>query len=121
MSSSEKLGVLATRDSLLFALLTAYFFIPGDYGIFIVLGGTLLVERLARNKLKGAPRLEQPHRKIYFIISESFLAIWILLIARWVIRHLSPIAIAIGALTVVVLLAYSLYVHHTIYGKDATV
>ncbi len=121
MASSGKLAVLVIRDSLIFALLTAYFFIPGDYVIFFLLGGGLLVERLANKMLKEATKLEPPHRRIYLIVSESFLVIWILLILRWIIRHLSPLAIAIGALAIIVLLAYSFYVHHTIYGKDATV
>jgi hypothetical protein len=121
MSSSQKLRVLLIRDFLCFVLVTTYFFIPGDYGLFIALAGVLLVERVANKKLKGAARLELPQKKTYLIVSELFLLVWVLLILRWVHWHFVPLAIAIGALAIIVLLAYSFYVYETTYGKSAEV
>ena len=52
MSPSEKLRVLFIRDCLSSAALTAYFFLPQDYGIIAVLA-SIIIMRVAGKKLKG--------------------------------------------------------------------
>ena len=121
MSSSEKLRVLLIRDCLASAALTAYFFLPRDYGIIAVFI-SIIIMRIASKKLKGtSTKLEIPHKRTYFIVSESLLVIWMVLIALWIIRHISAPAIAMGSLGIIVLPAFSLYVYETIYAKSATV
>ena len=121
MSPSEKLRVLLIRDCLSSAALTAYFFLPQDYGIIAVLA-SIIIMRVAGKKLKGtSAKLEAPQKRTYFIVSVSVLVFWMLLILLWIVRQISAPAIAMGSLGVIVLLAFSLYVYESIYGKSATV
>ncbi len=121
MSPSQKLRVLLIRDCLSSAALTAYFFLPQDYGIIAVLV-SIVIMRVAGKKLKGTTtKLEAPQKRVYFVVSISVLLVWMLLIVLWIIRHISPAAVAMGSLGMIVLLAFSLYVCESIYGKSATV
>ena len=121
MSPSEKLRILLVRDCLSSGALTAYFFLPQDYGIIAVLV-SLVIIRVAGKKLKGTTtKLEIPQKRVYFVVSVSVLLVWMLLILLWIILHISPPAIAMGSLGIIVLLAFSLYVYESVYGKSATV
>jgi len=49
MSPSEKLRVLFIRDCLSSAALTAYFFLPQDYGIIAVLASIIIMRVAAKS------------------------------------------------------------------------
>ncbi|PYJ70862.1 MAG: hypothetical protein DME76_03990 [Verrucomicrobia bacterium] len=75
--------------------------------------------RVAGKKLKGVTtKLQPPQNGIYFAVSISALFVWMLLILLWILLHISPPAIAMGSLGIIVLLAFSLYVYESIYGKS---
>jgi hypothetical protein len=113
MSPTEKLRVLLIRDILCFGAITAYFFIPGDWKYFTVVV-LAIVLRVAGKKLKGSPPLETRQRQIYFAVTISFFFVWILLVLRWIIWHVSVPAIAMGSLAVIVLVAFCLYMYESI-------
>jgi hypothetical protein len=121
MTPSEKLRLLLIRDCLSSAAITGYFFVPTEYGVIPVLI-SIIIMRVAGKRLKGnTTRLETPQKRIYFAVSISVLLLWMLFILLWIFRHISAPAIAMGATGIIVLLAFSLYIYESIYGKSATV
>ena len=113
MAATGKLRVLLTRDVLCFVAITAYFFIPGDLKYVAVLISAVVLW-FAGKKLKGSPPLEARQRRTYFAVTISFFAVWILLVLRWIIWHLSVPTIAMGSLGIIVLLAFCLYMYESI-------
>jgi hypothetical protein len=116
MSPSEKLRVLVIRDCLSSAALTGYFFLPKDYGIIAILVSVVIM-RVAGKKLKGVTtKLQPPQKRIYFAVHIGSVCLDALILL-WILLHISPPAIAMGSLGIIVLLAFSLYVYESIYGK----
>jgi hypothetical protein len=121
MTSSEKLRLLLIRDTVSFAAMTAYFFIPGDYSMAAILLGVGALW-LAGKKLKGVTtKLEASQKRIYFASTCVFMTLWLGLLLSWIIRHSSPPAWAMGSLGIIVLLVLWYAAYEQVYGASPKV
>jgi hypothetical protein len=122
MDSDGKLKLLLFRGAIINIAFAAYFFLPGEYGLFVA-GFIILGRRFIGVKAlsDSGPKLAPEHKRIYFAATSFCTLFWLALLLSWIIRHSSPPAWAMGSLGIIVLLTLLYYSYDTIYGPHAKV
>jgi membrane protein CcdC involved in cytochrome C biogenesis len=122
MTPKRKLRLLLIRDAICFVAFTAYFYVPGDYGLIVTILVFAITMRVIGKSLKSsATKFEAPQKKIYFASTAFFTLVWLGLLLSWIIRHSSPPAWAMGSLGIIVLLTLLYASYDSIYGRNAKV
>jgi len=120
MKPWSKLHLLIFHDILCFALVMAWFFLPGG-DLLALLGLFLLTKRFNKAIQARSAPLQPNERKIYFLFMLTAFLIAIGLLLTWLIRHSSAATWSFGSLGLIILLTMLYQAYDTIYGSDSRI
>ena len=105
MSPDRAWKLIIIRDVILFSAFTAYFCIPRQITLMVVMVVVILTIRFSQKPLKGAAaNLDLRQKKLQFAVVCFFVLLWLGLLLVWILRHSSAPAWAGGGLGIIVLL-----------------
>jgi hypothetical protein len=121
MTLRPKLRLMMLRDVIYLASVVGLFYLPSPFELLLLIGVISICRKFEPKIKADAAPLESRERRIYFGWNVALFAILLALLLRFIIRHSSPPAWAMGSLGIIVLLTLLYAGYDSIYGRNTKI